>query len=418
MKRAHLVSAVALAVLIGCATEADAQTANVRPQGPGVPCYPVDVFGVQVPGTCHEVKVTCGGIQPRHATILVRRPPAQTEGNVILFTGELSNARYSRNPVRRERIVKPLLRQGFSIFEVYYERWDYEDADIAANPNPDYPEVSGASPSDGIFHGTEGHGIDFTCAADAIMRHIVATHINEHSDYVCAAGNSNGGVQIAGALTMYRAEQYLRGAVISAGPPMGQYYEACFGTEGMNVPHSVKDHVTERLGAHEPAGAPNGFFSAMEVIDKLTGTYHRTNYFGPDKNVCARDLVPENDGRVERLLRGHSLVLSEGVAAINRIPRDYSYSTFVDFVSAAEDASGAGTSPYGNRQGNYYYEQVLRHSPGMVDRVIIGVPGDDRPSPIPQMDGDIHVVDAWMNPAGRTPGADVIREKLRLRCSR
>ena len=396
-----------------------ASVPGVHPVGLPAPCYPVNRQGVPTDGVCREIDVTCAGIGPRRATIIVRRPAVQTRGNAIFFTGELSTARYSKNIVRRLRILEPLLNGGFSTFEVYFEAWDYEDQAPPApeNPNPDYPAVPGSSPTDGLFHATAGAGIDFTCAGDAIMRHIVDTYVLHNPDYVCAAGNSNGGVLIAGALTLYGAEEYLRSAVISAGPPLSQLYEGCAGTEGLAVQHSAPDLPTERLPAHVPVGAPNGAFSPMELIDKLVGTYDPADYFGADKNVCARDLALPNDGSVEVALRAHSLVLSGGVPAANGIPRDYEYTTFVDFVSAAEDLTGAGTSPFGNRQGNYYYELVALHSPLASARTVIGEPGNDHPSTPPQIDGDVHTLDSYADALGQTPGADAIRQKLMTRCS-
>jgi hypothetical protein len=107
--------------------EAIVQSATVTPVGVGNPCYPVNRGGLQTAGMCHEVDVTCGGIGPRRATIIIRRPIVQTGGNIVFFTGELSKDRYSKSPVRRERILEPLLNGGFLTFEVYFETRNYED---------------------------------------------------------------------------------------------------------------------------------------------------------------------------------------------------------------------------------------------------------------------------------------------------
>jgi hypothetical protein len=178
-------------------------------------------------------------------------------GGVILNTGGGSSSFYggSTEPtgahylVYASRTVDNLNLAGYQTFET---RW------------LEAPSTGLNRTGRGIFAGAEGYGGEkMMCGASEVAEWLSLNHtptdVNLAHQRLCATGNSGGGMQIAYALSAYRAGRYIKTALFSGGPSWTSVHGLCFESAYQNgrLPNGDVDPLTPQsltAGSHDSYG--------------------------------------------------------------------------------------------------------------------------------------------------------------------
>lgn len=166
----------------------------------------VEVLGSSSCGpqqTCHRLRVTCGGLEPRGAEVR-EYEVATSVGTVVVATGVYGNRPYDQY-VERQRTLDALREAGFEVFAL---RW-----------------------SDGkLGWGSTAEGTGYEapmCGYSSVVRWLAAERA-DRPEVLCAQGNSGAALQIAYGLSVYGLGDLLDVAVLSGGPPLVRIDQFCF----------------------------------------------------------------------------------------------------------------------------------------------------------------------------------------------
>ena len=181
-----------------------------------------------------DVVIRESGVNPR-----ARRQPSPI-GGVVFFTGGYGTSFYGNGIAADESprdVTVTAVGMRYTTFEV---KWlDADPAEIGSTVFvPDNPlgiVDQTVNPGHGFVSGAEGYGAKIAnCGVREVIEWISTNRTPSGNQKVCATGNSGGGVQIAYALAVYGAADYLKSAVITGGPSYASIFAGCFYPEYNN----------------------------------------------------------------------------------------------------------------------------------------------------------------------------------------
>jgi hypothetical protein len=292
--------------------------------------------GAQLRTGCVKLEVKCGAgplVPPRYRIsnnepdVIVRYRLPDTSlytvalGSIIFNEGSASDTFYGKPTLNwlelpgqiweKHHTIDDAVAAGYQTFEV---KW------LQAPAAPTAVNAVGL----GMFSGVEGYGGAVAMCGVSEVIEWLSLNATPSSfampQRLCATGNSNGGEQIAYALSAYNADRYLKKAVLTGGPSWTRIAEACAAT-----PWDV-DQTSLGLPSFHAGGK-----AIMEwLIDVPAGTC--ASYQNGNPVLVSAAQI--------RLARRSSLISVLAGGVLNPA-REYAPRTSISMISGVNDSSGA-----------------------------------------------------------------------------
>jgi len=309
-------------------------------------------------------------------------PANQPLGGIVFFTGQFGTAFYGNGNAADTSPADQTVTIVGTQYTAFEVRWlDAPPSEIGTNvpisANPLSIVNQTLNPGHGNVSGSEGYGAAVDkCGVEEVFEWLSANRTPLGDQKLCATGNSGGGMQIAYALTIYGAADYLKSAVLTGGPSYARIYNGCFDTLYNN--------------GLSPLGVPNGTLQSLTLgIAPLThpGRQFLEATLGWPAGTCSQFHPYSSDAAKKAFAQKTSLVaIDDNLADLEF--RDYAARDRANvltnqfFVRGSMDQTGAQI------QGNTYISK-LTAAGGLLSGAVNDVVASDGGSPPDFLQHDI-----------------------------